>query len=66
MIPPSVFYFQSGGFKNLGNGIFYFFENLFFQINTKRTNSLIIVLVNLIQIKNKYFQYFPNVFVAIV
>jgi hypothetical protein len=67
MIPPNVFIFNLVVSKLYVVKFAKFFENLFFQINTKRKNSPKKKnRVNFIQIKNKDFQYFPNIFVALV
>jgi len=61
-----MFLFSSSDFKTLGSEDFKKFQNLFFKINIKKTNSPKRNWINFIQIKNKDFQYFPNIFIIIV
>jgi len=67
MISPSVFIFNLVISKLKVVKFSKFFEIYFFRLTLKEPILLILfVWVNFIQIKNKDFQYFSNIFVAIV
>ncbi len=66
MIPQSVFIFNLVVSKVQVMEFFIFLKFYFFRLTLKEPNLSKNKMVNFIQIKNKYFQYFPNIFIAIV